>query len=115
MSTSSKTLSAHGGLVGIGQAAAMLGVSIDTVRRWDKTGVLHSIRLDGKNRYFDVASLERQRVAKPLKVSEAARMLDVSPSTLRRLENRGIIKAQRSKNGERLYDRIPVERLIAAG
>src|SRR3990167_3936056 len=115
MSTSSKTLSAHGGLVGIGQAAAMLGVSIDTVRRWDKTGVLHSIRLDGKTRYFDVASLERQRVAKPRKVSEAARMLDVSPSTLRRLENRGIIKAKRRKNGERLYDRIAVERLIAAG
>src|SRR3990167_11394124 len=115
MSSNTKTLTPHGGLVSIGQAAAMLGVSIDTVRRWDGAGTLKSIRLDGKNRYFDVASLERQKLVKPLKVSEAAKMLDVSASTLRRLEVKGIIKAQRSKNGERLYDRVAVERLAAAG
>ncbi len=73
------------GVVLISQAADILGVSIDTVRRWDKAGILDSSRPDGKNRHFSVEELERVKLEQPLSISEAAQMLKVSASTLRRL------------------------------
>lgn len=46
-------------LIPIGQASALLGVSIDTLRRWDKSGKLKSIRLKNEksHRYYDVNEL----------------------------------------------------------
>jgi hypothetical protein len=43
----------------IGEAAKTLNVSIDTLRRWDKTGILKSYRLGGErgHRYYDEADL----------------------------------------------------------
>ncbi len=38
----------------ISKASEILGVSIDTIRRWDKAGRLTAYRFDNKNRYFDV-------------------------------------------------------------
>ncbi|MDO8444174.1 MAG: MerR family DNA-binding transcriptional regulator [bacterium] len=89
--------------VPIGQAAEFLGVSIDTVRRWDEKGILHSIRPDGKNRYFSVAELEKVKFSEPLTISEAAQKLDISEATLRRLEEKDLIKPERSSGGERMY------------
>lgn len=43
----------------ISEAAGFLGVSIDTVRRWDKAGLLHSVRPTGKARYFSSRELEQ--------------------------------------------------------
>lgn len=43
----------------ISEAARFLGVSIDTVRRWDKAGLLHSVRPTGKARYFASRELEQ--------------------------------------------------------
>lgn len=40
-----------------GQAAALLGVSVDTVRRWADTGRLQTRRTDGGQRLIDGASL----------------------------------------------------------
>jgi molybdopterin-binding protein len=40
-----------------GQAAAILGVSVDTVRRWADTGRLQTRRTDGGQRLIDGASL----------------------------------------------------------
>ena len=46
-------------LVNIGQAAEILGVSIDTLRRWDKSGKLVAIRKEGgTHRYYREKDLE---------------------------------------------------------
>lgn len=58
--------------VPISKAAEILGVSIDTVRRWDKEGTLHSIRLNGNDRYFSVEELKQVKFSQPLTISEAA-------------------------------------------
>jgi molybdopterin-binding protein len=42
-----------------GQAAALLGVSVDTVRRWADSGRLETRRTDGGQRLIDGASLAR--------------------------------------------------------
>lgn len=45
--------------ISIGEAAKILNVSIDTLRRWDKTGILRSYRLGGErgHRYYDETDL----------------------------------------------------------
>lgn len=90
-------------LVPISDAAEILGVSIDTIRRWDKSGILHSERPDGKNRYFSLSELESHKSQKPLSISEVAKKLNISATTLRRLEARGILQPKRNKAGERVY------------
>ena len=92
-------------LVPIGQAAKILNVSIDTVRRWDASGRLHSTRPGGKDRYFSVSELESIKLTKPLSIGEASEKLGVSRSTLRRLEEKGVIKPERNKMGERVYQK----------
>ena len=90
-------------LIPISEAAKALGDSIDTVRRWDKSGVLHSERPDGKNRYFSQDELEKHKVGQPLPISEAAKVLGISATTLRRLDARNVIKPIRNSAGERVY------------
>ena len=48
----SKTLSIH-------DAAEYIGVSIDTVRRWEKKGLIKSHRSEANHRLFDVSELKR--------------------------------------------------------
>jgi molybdopterin-binding protein len=49
----------------IGQAAKLLGVSTDTLRRWDRAGKLRTSR-DGRNRRrVPIAEVERLRGAPP--------------------------------------------------
>ena len=91
-------------LVPISEAASILGVSIDTIRRWDKSNRLHSERPDGKNRYFSLTELEEFKLGQPFSISEVAEKLDISATTLRRLEVRGLIKPKRNSAGERIYD-----------
>lgn len=43
----------------IGQAADLLGVSVDTVRRWADTGRLGTVRTDGGQRLVDGRDLAR--------------------------------------------------------
>ncbi len=51
--------------LGIGEAARALGVSTDTLRRWDRAGKLRTTR-DGRNRRrVPVAEVERLRGAAP--------------------------------------------------
>lgn len=91
-------------LVPISEAAKVLGVSIDTVRRWDKSGSLHSERPDGKNRYFSLDELEEYKLKSPLSISDVAKKFNISATTLRRLEARGLIKPSRNSAGERVYN-----------
>ncbi|EKD85255.1 MAG: DNA binding protein, partial [uncultured bacterium] len=43
----------------IGQAAKVLGVSIDTLRRWEKSGKISAIRTPGGTRLYPLSSLEK--------------------------------------------------------
>ncbi|MCL5439251.1 MAG: MerR family transcriptional regulator, partial [Patescibacteria group bacterium] len=99
-------------LVVISEAAKILGVSIDTIRRWDKTGILHSTRPNGKNRYFSVEELEEIKFSQSLPISEASKRLGISETTLRRLDTKGILKAKRNKNKERVYDREALDKFL---
>ncbi|MCH8748793.1 MerR family DNA-binding transcriptional regulator, partial [Patescibacteria group bacterium] len=91
--------------VPISEAARILGVSIATVRRWDKKGILHAIRRSGRYRYFTLDELEKVKFSQPLTISQAAHQLGLSATTLRRLERRGVIKPDRNDKGERIYTR----------
>ncbi len=99
-------------LVPISKAAKTLGVSIDTIRRWDRQGKLHSTRPDGKNRVFSVVELERIKYSEPLKIRDAAQLLKVSPYTLRRYERKGLIIPGRDHRGERIYTKNALEKFI---
>jgi molybdopterin-binding protein len=52
-----------GETVGIGAAAKLLGVSTDTVRRWDRAGKLRTTRDDRNRRLVPVSEIERLREA----------------------------------------------------
>ncbi|MFH1354512.1 MAG: MerR family DNA-binding transcriptional regulator, partial [bacterium] len=96
-------------LVPISEAAKRLGVSMDTVRRWDRKGIIKSTRPDGKNRFFNTSQIKKFLDEKPLSISEAANELNVSVSTLRRLEKKNLIKPQRSSAGIRHYTRQQIK------
>jgi DNA-binding transcriptional MerR regulator len=101
--TQEKQMSAAHSHVTIGAAALFLGVSVDTIRRWERAGKLQAERLDGKNRYFAAKDLQAFKDLRPLTTSEVAKSLRVSPSTVRRLEDQGSLVPQRGENGKRLY------------
>lgn len=46
-------------LLSIGEASEYLGVSIDTLRRWEKRGKITSLRSPGNHRYFPIENLDR--------------------------------------------------------
>lgn len=46
-------------LLPIGDAARELGVSVETVRRWDRDGLIASIRTPGGQRRFSRSEIER--------------------------------------------------------
>ncbi|HCF29419.1 MAG TPA: IS607 family transposase, partial [Cyanobacteria bacterium UBA11049] len=41
----------------IGEAAKLRGVSIDTLRRWEKSGKIQALRTEGGHRRYRVADL----------------------------------------------------------
>jgi fibronectin-binding autotransporter adhesin len=100
--------------ISIGDAAVILGVSIDTVRRWEKAGKVTANRLDGKNRYFPRDEIEKIKATQPLSTTEVAKRLGVSPSTVRRLEQKGQITAARSDTGSRQYTQESVDSFLSS-
>lgn len=50
-------------LLPISKAAALLGVSVDTVRRWERAGHIDSTRTIGGQRRFRRSDVERLRNA----------------------------------------------------
>ncbi len=61
--TDRHTYSTEADLLPIGEAARRLGVSIETVRRWDKAGHIISTRTVGGQRRFAAAEVERVKTA----------------------------------------------------
>ena len=55
----------------IGQTAKVLGVSIDTLRRWEKIGKITAIRTAGGTRLYPVS----------VKIGDAAKFLNLSIDT----------------------------------
>jgi excisionase family DNA binding protein len=51
---------------------------------------------------------------KKMLVAEAAKVLDVTPATVRDMERRGELVAERTSSGVRLFDRADVDRLATA-
>jgi len=97
--------------VKIGEASRLLGVSPDTLRRWDKSGKLKSGRL-GKDRYYKLSQLLKFKKLQPLTISQAAKKIGVSKSTLRRYEKKGLLVPARDNNKRRLYGRDVVRQKI---
>lgn len=50
---------------------------------------------------------------KKLETFDAARILNVTPNTVRDLEKRGHLRAERTASGTRLFEKSDVERLAA--
>lgn len=71
-----------GELVAISQAAKYLDVSIDTIRRWDRLGMLHSTRPTGKTRFFYMAELRKVKISGPIVLEKQKTNLS-SPSNFR--------------------------------
>lgn len=97
--------------VSIADAAKYLGVSKDTLRRWDKSGIFKSIKIDTNNRYYLLSHLARYKLQKPLSIKEAAQKIGVSPTTLRRLERRNGMKILRDRNGSRIFSNDDLEKI----
>jgi DNA-binding transcriptional MerR regulator len=74
--------------------------------------LIKSKRLDGKNRYFSSEDLKRNKTNRPLSISEVSKKLNISPTTLRRLESRGVITPSRNKAGERIFDSSTIETFL---
>jgi molybdopterin-binding protein len=58
------------GALRIGQAAELLGVSVDTLRRWETSGRLRTVRTPGGQRLVPIAAVsallaERRKTARP--------------------------------------------------
>lgn len=65
----------------IGQAATLLGVSVDTVRRWEDDGTVEVLRSSGGQRLVSMAEIrrllaERPRRRHPVTASSARNQLD---------------------------------------
>ncbi len=115
----------------INQAAKLLNVSKDTLRRWEREGKISSSRTSGGYRIYDITDLLTQvkssklrnlitskypelkplsqdspetSAKKLLKISQAAQTLGVSKDTLRRWEKAGKVSASRTDSGYRVYD-----------
>lgn len=93
----------------ISQTAKTLGVSQETLRRWEKAGKISAVRLDGKNRSFAKKDIETLKAAMPLSISEAAKKLGISIHALRRLADKGLIKEHRNERHERVFDLKEIE------
>lgn len=52
-------------LMSIGQAASFLGVSIDTLRNWEKAGKIKSIRENGGIRRYSLTKLKKTQQSHP--------------------------------------------------
>ncbi len=82
------------GRVRVGQAAEMLGVTVETLRRWETDGRLRMTRSDGGQRLVDIEEIarllgERRRAAtdRPI-VAQSAR--NRFPGVITRVERDGV-------------------------
>lgn len=102
-------------IIPITKAAKILEVSPDTLRNWEREGRLVPERTAGGARRYNLNQLEAikagirvKRTPSPtamLSVSKAAKLLQVSPDTVRNWNNNGILVSQRTKGGARRFSK----------
>lgn len=98
-------------LLSITDACRFLGISKDTIRRWEKKRMIQSQRsLDGI-RFYKFADLSKLKDHRPVNISQAADKLGISVSTIRRMEKRGQVTFSRNTNGMRLINDGKLEEL----
>lgn len=98
------------GLLTIGETARKLGVSIDTLRRWDKKGILVSFRPNPKgNRYYRIQDIDR--FIRNENLAEEAKQWILGPpsdpASERYSPTRDIFQARAEKMGQELQSIIP--------
>ena len=102
----------------VSQAAKFLKVSIDTLRRWDRSGKLTTRRSPGGNRRYSKEDLRNFKKTGSssndtlLTVKEAAEKLQVSPLTIRRWDNEGKIKVTRDESNYRRISMSEIKRIL---
>jgi molybdopterin-binding protein len=78
--------------VGVGAAAKMLGVSTDTLRRWDRSGKLRTSRDERNRRRVPLAEVERLRDAPSRHTTgDAFSARNRFPGVVRSVEADGVI------------------------
>ncbi|EKD90891.1 MAG: hypothetical protein ACD_30C00072G0001, partial [uncultured bacterium] len=55
----SKLVKQKSSLVKIGEASKLLGVSIDTLRRWEKKGWIKAVKTPGGTRFYDISLIKK--------------------------------------------------------
>jgi molybdopterin-binding protein len=79
----------------LGQVADLLGVSVDTVRRWADAGRLSTVRTEGRQRVIDGASLARfltdQATMTPDEPMAAGSARNRFPGVVTAVESDGIV------------------------
>lgn len=110
----------------ISQAAKRLGVSKDTIRRWEKAGKISSTLDEHGIHLFTDESISRlpsdpklpapqmlsSHSSSPLPLGDAARAAGVSPSTLTRWEKAGLITSTRTAGGARRFHPADLAHLL---
>ena len=101
----------------ISDAADYLGVSAETLRRWDRKGKFKAFRTKGGQRRYSFRDLEAYRLGrvKPTKltISQAAQQIGVHPETLRRWEREGKVEAERTQGGQRRFTSEHIEDIVS--
>ena len=78
--------------IGIGEAAKLLGISTDTVRRWDRSGRIETVRDERNRRRVPVAEVERLRDAPSRHATgDGFSARNRFPGTIRSVEVEGVM------------------------
>ena len=95
----------------ISQVARRFGVSLETIRRWEKAGLLHAIRPDGKNRIFQNQEVEELLQRQPLTASAAAEFLGISTKRLKEITSDGDVVPAGHGGATYVYTKDQLEKL----
>ncbi len=103
----------------ITEASKFLGISKDTLRRWEKSGRIQSTRTPGGHRRYTKSTLlmAKRNVFKKSKdtlksISETSKILGVNKDTLRRWEKTGRIQSIRTPGGHRRYSSNSIKNIL---
>ena len=98
-------------LISIGGASRLLGISIDTLRRWDTSGRLHSVRSGPKGHRFyqlsEIEQLTQNQYRRAREWVESPGGFEVSPDVF--CHTRDIFQARLEKLQAKLSRNFPIE------
>ena len=87
-------------LISIGELAELKGISVDTIRRWEKEGKLESVRTDSGHRRYRLSDFVEEKAGKTIADARVS-----SHDSLRNLFK--TVNIQRSKHIERSNQWLP--------